>query len=509
MKLHTLLGTDRPNPRPRTHTASRLIAGCCWLVFLAGCAQVHPQKDFARARELITKTTGIKDVYNVEEPALTAEQLDEILDDGLTADEAVRLALLNNRLIQSGFMAIGVAKADWVQSGLFSNPTLSISARLPEGGGRANIDATIAQSIVEIWQIPRRKEIAQANLDRTVLQIAHDAASIAESTRKAYYHAIAAAKLLEVAKQNHEIVDRSFVVVQTLHQAGTVSALDENLARGQSLKAQIDVRQARLDATTAKRKLAKFLSLQRDLADVWLTGEIDAHADLPKDDNELIKQAAENRLDLQAVAMQVSARLRAIGLEKISVIPQVTLGLAFERLEGRAQGDRDILADSVRSSLSAGRLAAPAIQSRRARRAGESATIDSITGPSLSITLPIFDQNQAQIARASFLYQSEVRAYEALVVEIAQEIRIAADTARTAAENATYYDDQIVPQTERNLQFASDSFEAGQTGILILLEAQRTALEARRGAIAAHQQAATAIAHLAQTLGTPLEHSSR
>ncbi len=495
-----------PTKQAPPRTAAFLVAAGCALTALSGCAHVHPEKDFARTRDLIAKTTGVQDTYNVEDPAMTDEQLNEILADGLTADEAVRIALLNNRRIQSGFMAIGVAKADWVQSGLFSNPTLSIAARLPEGGGRANIDAAISQSIVEIWQIPERKRIAQANLDRTVLKIAHDAATIATDTMKAYYQALAAAKLLEVANQNEEIVTRSFVVVQTLREAGTASALDESLAKGQSLSAELGVRQATLTATTAKRNLAKYLSLKRDLAGVPLTDKIHAHATIPDNDEEFIKQAGNNRLDLQAAAMQVTARLREIGLEKISVIPELSLGLAFERLEGRAKGDRDILANTIRSSIPAGRLTAPPVESRRARRDGESATIDSITGPSLSITLPIYDQNQAQIARAKYVYESEVRIYEALIIDIAQEIRIAADTARTATENATYYDDQVVPQAEQNLQFASDSFEAGQTGILILLEAQRTALEAHRGGIAAHQQAATAIAHLSQTIGTPLEH---
>ena len=161
----------------RDKTAAAALAACGFLISLTGCAQVRPQQDFARTRDLIAKTTGADNVYDAQHPAITVAELNEILADGLTAKEAVRIALLNNRTIQAGFMAIGVAKADWVQSGLFTNPILSIAARLPEGGGRANLDAAIAQNIAEIWQIPQRKTIAQAELDRTVLQIAHNAAA--------------------------------------------------------------------------------------------------------------------------------------------------------------------------------------------------------------------------------------------------------------------------------------------------------------------------------------------
>ena len=141
-------------------------------VVLAGCAQVQPKADYERARQLVTETTGADAVYDPEAPLLTDKEMDAFLTDGLTLEEAVRMALLNNRRLQAEFLSIGVAKADWVQAGLFANPAVGFSVQFPEGGGVSNVQASIAQNIVDLWQIPKRKQVAQADLDATVLRIA-------------------------------------------------------------------------------------------------------------------------------------------------------------------------------------------------------------------------------------------------------------------------------------------------------------------------------------------------
>ena len=150
-------------------------------------------------------------------------------------------------------------------------------------------------------------------------------------------------------------------------------------------------------------------------------------------------------------------------------------------------------------------LTLPAIQSPRERQAAESEEIDTILGPSLSLTLPIFDQNQAQIAKAEYLYQRELKAYEDAYIQLAQEIRIAADEARTAFRNAGYYRDELVPQAERNLEFATASYSSGQTNILTLIEAQRHALEAQRGYIDVRLEASTAMSDLERAIGMPVD----
>ena len=141
---------------------------------------------------------------------------------------------------------------------------------------------------------------------------------------------------------------------------------------------------------------------------------------------------------------------------------------------------------------------------RNERRDNDTEAIKSIFGPSLALELPLFDQNQAQIAKAQYLYWQEIKRYEAEYLQAVQEIRTAVDQAQTALQNTAYYRQEMVPQAQRNLEFSRNSYLAGQTNILTLLEAQRVLLESRRGDIAARLELATAIFELEQRVGEPM-----
>ena len=486
MMMRGILNTRTMNRSPGLAGG---IAPAALLLTLVGCAQVKPQVDFAQARQLFTQSTGLADLYDPDQPLLTLEELEAVMADGLTLQEALRVALLNNRSLHSEFMSIGIAKADWVQSGLLSNPSLAFSAQFPEGGGRSNLQASIAQNIVDLWQIPKRKAVAQAELERTILQIARIAGVLATETKVAYFQAVAAEESLAIARQNLELVQKSYETVKAQREAGTVSMLDENLARGRVLSSELAVRNARLSMANAKRRLARNMSLARNVDDLILVDSLSGEIREPPSSEELIDLARRSRLDLRAMQMAIEASAARLGLERLKVFPEISIGPFGERGERRAFS---------------GRPGQSLAERRSDRQAARSEEIDFILGPALVMTLPIFDQNQAQIAMAGYLYQQALKTYEGAYLQIAQNIRIAADRAETARSNAGYYAIQLVPQAERNLEFATASYSTGQTGILTLLEAQRFLLEARRGYIAVRLEASTALSELEQRVGIPL-----
>ncbi len=477
------------------------IAPVVLVLTLVGCTQVKPQADFAQARQLFTQSTGLADIYDPDQPLLTPEELEAVLADGLTLPEALRVALLNNRKLHAEFMSIGISKADWVQSGLLSNPSFAFSAQFPEGGGRSNIQASLAQNIVDLWQIPVRKRMAQAALDKTVLRIARFGGELAADTKSAYYRAVSAEQSLSLAKDNFALVEKSYEAVKALRQAGTASQLDENLARGQMLKVQLKVRDARLMMHNAKRNLGRTLSIGLDVDDLELEDALrDVASPFPPADV-LIELARTHRLDLRAAKKATDSSYAKVDFEKLNMFPDISVGPMFERGERRALAGRKPLADFARSSIASGAPTVPGIQSRGERNAARRQEINSIFGPALTMTLPIFDQNQAQIAKAYYLYQQDLKAYEEMYLNIAQDIRMAADRTETAAGNVVFYRDELVPQVERNLTFARDSYNAGQTSILALLEAQKLLLEAKQNYIEIKLEAASSVADMEQAVG--------
>lgn len=473
------------------------------VLLLAGC-QVNPTGDYQRANQLIRESTNAESVADPQAEATDAAALSRQLADGLGLEQAVRIALMNNRQLQSSFLEIGIAKAEWVQAGLLSNPALGFSLMFPEGGGRSNLQVNLAQNIVDLWQIPIRRRVAELELERTILQIARTAGELANSTKRAYYNAVASEQLAGLAQENLEIFTKSYNAIRARREAGAVAALDENLARGELLQAQLALRETELQAATAKRELAKLMSVETDLGSVRLADDLPDSPTLTLHADDLIAVARDKRLDLKSLEQAAQASEESVRLEFASIFPEITVGPSFERMERRAQPGRTLGADFARSSIAAGTPTIPDIQTRGQRRAEERQEIDSILGPSVSMTLPIFDQNQAQIARARFGQTQSVKSYEDLYINIAQDIRVGVDRAGISWSQVAFYRDELIPQAARNLQFAEASYRAGNTDIITLLQSQRGAIQVKQGYVTTWSSAAIAWADLELAVGVPL-----
>src|SRR4030067_2066721 len=83
-------------------------------LFLSGCASVQTQQECERVRASQTDRTGIETHWEQteEDVKVTKEEVNKLLSDGLTEDDAVRIALVNNKALQSTFEEIGIAKGD-------------------------------------------------------------------------------------------------------------------------------------------------------------------------------------------------------------------------------------------------------------------------------------------------------------------------------------------------------------------------------------------------------------
>ena len=171
------------------------------------------------------------------------------------------------------------------------------------------------------------------------------------------------------------------------------------------------------------------------------------------------------RLDLQAYRAAMAAAAVQINLESRKALGDLSIGVSVERPPGAG---------------------------------------DSLVGPALTATIPIFDQNQAQVARAEYLYAQAVKSLEAIRFGIAQNIRGAVDRAATAASVVTFYQSDLLPQAEQSLEFATAAYTSGQTSLIAMLAAQRAFLEARTGYIRARRVVATTVARLEQAIGRPL-----
>ena len=471
------------------------------LPVLAGCATVNPQIDYQHAAEQVTQATGQEVVYRPDNDDLVAEKIESLLADGITVDEAVRISLLNNRQLQAAFMDLGMARADVVQSGLLSNPTLGVSLRLPAGGGLANLEAGLAQNIADLWQIPVRKRAAERALDRTILEVARRAADLAFDTEVAYYVALGADRFHAISEENLGIARELLDMALKRQMAGAANELEVNLSRSLVVSAELAVESARLAAADARRALATLLSVTDDADGFVLTDPLPESPAERLDAERLIRIAREYRLDIRAAQQALAVANERLRLERRRVFPSVAVGVALERGERSRSRGSDLLAETARASLAGGALSLPEFGAR-SKPGPDSAFI---IGPSLDLELPVFDQNQARIAKATFAVRRALKTFDALDRSVVQEVRAAVDRARTAWNLARIYRDRSIPLARDNLDLSRKSYTAGRASFLAVLEAQRFFLDSRSRYVEALTAAATTLPELARTVGLPVE----
>lgn len=479
----------------------------CAQLLCCGCRSVNPAPDYRRTADLIAERSGVPDVYDPAEEAMVEARIAEILADGLTIDEAVRIALINNREFQARFFEIGASRADVVQSGLLTNPSLSLSLQFPEGGGRSKLNAGFAQQLVDLWQIPVRKKIAEQQLQRTVMSVAQRAIELIAEVKAECYRVLALRRAAEITGQHVALLEQSVQLVVHRFEAGDISAFEVNLARADVVDGRLALVGLQRDLQLAEAELQRKLGLSRAGGDITLRDELPVFDLTVEAAEQVVATAFQQRFDAQVARSEVLIAEEELRREYWEVFPDLSLGLEYERSDRRALPGRNVLADTARASVAAGALTVPTIESRGQRDLARSQIIDSVLGPTLQMTLPIWDQNQAQIAKAEMRVLQSRKKYDALLDAIALDVQQSCATAGSAAKLVDLYEAEALPQARENVEGARTVFQGGEQSVLVLIKAQESLIRRQRDYVAALRDLAVAIARLESAVGGRLSQA--
>jgi outer membrane protein TolC len=224
----------------------------------------------------------------------------------------------------------------------------------------------------------------------------------------------------------------------------------------------------------------------------------------PPDEPALLALAMERRFDARAAERRLRAAEKTITKEYLGIFSSITAGFELEIPEARALPDRKILADTARESIRAGQLTAPTIQSRAERHLERRQQIDSIFGPAFGMTIPVWNQNQAAIATAIYRAEQQRKQVESLINQIAVQVTRASITLQNTSEIVRFYREQALPQANLSLENARQLYEAGESGILAVIQAQQSLVAKRRSYVTALGEYAAARAEMELAIGGSL-----
>ncbi len=361
-----------------------------------------------------------------------------LLQQELTVDASVQIALLNNPQIQATFEEIGVSQADLVEAGLFSNPVFDLFIRYPNKKNFvADIEYTITASFIDLFLIPLRKKVAEAELEQTTLKVTNEVLDLAFEVEQSYYELQAAEQLLKITQSIVELTSIHNEIASRQKTIYNINSLDFQQIQSRFLDAKLELARIQNDIIRLKEKLNKLLGFSKDVQYSISNKfpEID-YEGLPIDRLECV--AFRERLDLQAARFEVIRLSRKLGLEQWWVYTNGRVGIAGER-------DPDGL---------------------------------NTIGPVFSGALPIFNYGQAARMR---LYEELRQAQDklaALEIRILSEVREAHKLLMNNLEVINDYRTQIIPLQVKIVESSEELYNVMGLGIDRLLENKRQELQA-------------------------------
>lgn len=412
------------------------------ILFLTGCASVQIQEEWAKVNNYSVEQTGVKIKWQQSEEDAKAsnEEVRRLLDSGITMEEAVKVALLNNKNLQAAFEEIGIAKADLVQAGLFSNPNLSALFRFPFGAGSTGIEASGSLNIADFWQIPIRKKVAAARLESAMLRVSEEILNTAAEAKRAYisYSALSSIRDELMRTKDHMEEWKDHLIYRK--QFGYASELDIYMATASVIETELEFAKIESELLISRYRLNRALGLSFEQSDYELVGDLPQEIIQLPELEQLISYALVNRPDIQIARKHVEDSKSALALERSRIFSNVEIGVGYER-----DTDRD----------------------------------ESI-GPEISLHLPIFDQNQAQIAKAEYKLRQTEKKLNAKIGKVKEEVSVAFERLRQLGKKMNIIKTQILPARDAAIKYAEKYFNAMQINMLYLLEAQRNLLETNR-----------------------------
>lgn len=428
-----------------------------------GCASLDPTADIGRAASTIGDRSGVTPEWTQPwETALTTW-------DGrspLTREAALVMALRNSREIRSQVEQIAASRADLVQAGLLPNPVLGLTLRFPFDpvSGGTFVGAQVVQSFAALWLRGGKIRAADARLNQTVLDVSDKALSLVAEVKASHTRIAFGQRAVALAEQNLATIQKSIDSLDARVRGGEGTTLDVNRARQQLAKGEAERVVVMRELAKERRRMLELIGFAAENGD-WAVdeGTLESGAQT-LDETTVIALAGSQRLDIAAARSVALAQSADLSVEQRARLRDLGFGADFERSES---GDKSI-------------------------------------GPVVELAIPIFDTNEAQIAKAGSIARAAFASYEAAAQRAVREARVAWVDLDSASRLVEQYRSTVLALSEHNLTLAEASLKSGQADVTVLLEAQREVTDARARLNELEQAAALARIELEYAVGGSL-----
>ena len=372
-----------------------------------------------------------------EERAKTDAQVAVLLGQPLSVEDAVQIALLNNRALQGVFEELGISEADLVQAGRLPNPRFDL--RHASAAGQYDIEETVSLNVLSLLTMPYARDIERQRFAQTQNRAVLRVAQLARETREAYYAAVAARESRDYRLEVRAAADAGATLAQRMVAAGNWNRLDQSREQNVYLDAVQGSALAELAEQAARERLIGIMGLTGEKTGEQQLRLAPELPDLPpslENLSDVESVLLQNRLDLQLMRMRMDELQRNLKLTRSTRFVNV-LDAGATRVQ---QGSRD----------------APYER-----------------GYTITLEVPIFDSGSARVKKSAAIYAQAVDRFTQAAIEARSQIRLAYAGYRAAFELAQQQRDEVLPLRKAIVQENLLRYNASQISIFELLSGAR------------------------------------
>ena len=421
------------------------------LAALAGCQTARTDPAAERS---ITQATLLGEPLTFR---LEAGPIDEpFAGDALTFAEATRRAVTTDPGLQAALARVRIAMADADQSRLLSNPVLNFVLRW--GPGKPQIEVSLAQDLIQAFQIPRRSSAADNRLRQAAADAVTVALDVVAEVQERYTAAQAADRLLPVLVGRLELLGKLAQVAKSRLDGGEGVRGDVTTLDAQRVELEVEIADVRLRQREERLRLARLIGEPSGGAawalDDWTTPGVEAASE-----TRWIDTALQRRPEVQSVAWQLAALGDDYALARLLPWEGASVGIDAQK------------------------------------------TPDWFAGPSISTPIPIFDMGQARKARVT---AEQIEARHTLTMskrKVVEEVRVAYQSLAGNLANLQRVRAELIPLQQQRRDQAEQSYRAGQTDVTALFLAEQGLRATQARAIDIERQTSIALVRLQRAVG--------
>jgi cobalt-zinc-cadmium efflux system outer membrane protein len=351
----------------------------------------------------------------------------------VTLDDAVALAVRENRTLRAKQYEHQATRAGEITAGLRPNPVGTYSA--DHLGSRA-VDQEYAASVGQPIELggkrARRLDSARAATRVSEFELADIQRQVVAQVKRTFSDALIAQATLALAQDNLRALDDVERIQRFRAERGDISELELTRIQIQRFAFERDAADARQAIQSAKIGLRALVGLDSLPAEFEIAGDFEFR-DRAFDREELYRLTMVNRPDVRAAEAAREKARADVSLARANAWWDVTPQVEY-------------------------------------RRVGP----DSTVGVAVSVPIRIFDRNQGEIARTRAEVQRTEALRQASAVQALADVDAALAAVVISREKVLLLRDTYLPKAQRARETVEFAYRRGGVSLLDYLDAQRT-----------------------------------